>query len=104
MRENQLEGEDEKWRSGCDATEFGRSPGELGRPKTLAGILRYLLEADLFDRAQVRPDQRGSTGGCAGNRDHGSEEDRQVKIRSGDRFLQRLALADHPLADRRSIS
>ena len=33
----------------------------------MAGIFRYLLEADLFDCAQSRPDRRGGAGSRAGN-------------------------------------
>src|SRR4051812_32239219 len=39
--------------------EFGRSPGQLGRSAALAGILRYLLEVNLFDGAQGGPDRCG---------------------------------------------
>src|SRR2546423_15574761 len=104
MTKNRLEGEDEKWRLRCDTPEFGRSTGQLGRPKTLAGIFRYVLEADLFDRAQSRSDRRRSAGSRAGNCHHRGEEDRQIEIRSGDRLLQRLAFANHALANRGSVS
>src|SRR5712691_7430383 len=104
MTKNRLEDEDEKWRLRCDTPEFGRSTGQLGRPETLAGILRYLLETDLLDRAQSRSDRRRSAGSGAGNGHYRGEEDRQIEIRSGDWLVQRLAFANHALANRGSVS
>src|SRR6266581_2872022 len=53
---------------------------------------------------KIRADRRRSPGSRAGNSHHGGEEYRQVEIRSGNWLLQRLAVAEHPLANRRSIS
>src|SRR4029077_8779070 len=78
---------DEECRFSRDASKSGRSAGELGRPEALAGIFRYVLEADLFDRAQIRSGRCGSAGSRAGNRHHGGEEDQQTEIRSCDWFF-----------------
>src|SRR5215208_7817298 len=103
-RFRQLEHQCEAAQLARDAAQLGRPFGRLGRSTAVAGVFRYVLEADLFSRAPIGSHGRRSTGSGAGNRHHSGEEHRQVKIRSGNWFVQRMAVADHPLANCRSIS
>src|SRR4051794_7338670 len=98
------EGREKGGRTHGNATQPGGSAPELGGSETLAGILRYLLEADFFGCAEVWSNGVGSPGGGAGDGHHRGQESWTTEIRSGAWFVQRLVAPHHSLAHRRSVS
>src|SRR2546423_3252970 len=84
--------------------QFAETPAKLGGSDKLAGILQYLLEADLRRCPPGRYDRCRSAGRGAGDHGCGRQAHADFQIRSEDWVLQSLVAEHDTLANCRSTA